>query len=1105
VLACPRCGQENPLGFRFCGACAAPLSPEATARREERKVVTVLFADLVGFTARAERLDPEDVRALLVPYFVHLRGELERYGGTVEKFIGDAVMALFGAPIAHEDDPERAVRAALAIRDWIVEEEPELQVRIAVNTGEALVALGARPNEGELTAAGDVVNTAARMQAAAPVNGILVGDQAYRATAHAIEFRATAPIEAKGKSGQIVVWEAVAARARFGVDVVQMGAPLVGRSRELDLLADMLARVRAERSPQLATIVGVPGIGKSRLVYELWQLVDADPDLISWRQGRSLPYGDGVTYWALAEMVKAQAGVLETDSGELVEEKLREAVIGLDDEEWLAAHLRPLLGIEVDGDAGSTRRADSFAAWRRFFEGLAEQGPLVLVFEDLHWADDDLLDFVDHLIDRTSGVPILVVCTARPELLERRQGWGGGKPNAATVSLSPLSDDDTAQLVAALVEPGALSEVTRTSLIARAGGNPLYAEQFAHMIQEARAGELAVPETVQGIIAARLDSLPPEEKALLQDASVVGKVFWVGAIATIGSEARDLIEERLHALGRKEFVRHERRSTVAGEAQYTFRHVLIRDVAYGQIPRSARAAKHTRAAEWIGSLPRVEDHAEMLAHHYTEALALARASGRPTADLEAHARRALRDAGDRAFGLNALAPAARFYEAALEHWPKDDPGYPSLAVALGRSRADDPTLSDALLEEAHEGFLQQGDRAGAALAQALLAGNSWARGGRERVRRHSELALELIGDEPSSQAKSFVLSVVARYAMLAGEYGEAVSVGAEAMQMAKEHGRRELEARNLNTIGMARAAAGDIGGIEDIERSIELAVRANSLHEHYVGLVNLSSSVAQYGDLRRAESVMEQASGVAVSSGIDANVRWDRMEQAGHAYFRGDWDETEHIVGEARAELETRSEHYLESLLCDFGSRIRRARGDLDGALALTGRQLELVRRIGDPQVRDPGLANRAHALLAAGQPEAAAALVDELLDAWRVRLEVAGIVAPLDAAWVLRAVGREEELLGLLDAAIASSLWFEAAADVLRGDLVAAADCLHRIGSLPDEAFARQRAAEQLFADGRGEEGGEQLRRALEFWRSVGATAYLREGEALLGAATSA
>src|SRR2546428_5609816 len=382
MKACAKCGHENQDGARFCSNCGAALGEDLA--REERKVVTVLFADLVGFTARAEAMDPEDVRAVLAPYHARLRTELESYGGTVEKFIGDAVVALFGAPVAHEDDPERAVRAALAIRDWIVEQAQDLQVRIAVTTGEALVTLDARPSEGEGMAAGDVVNTAARLQTAAPPNGVLVGDTTRLATRDAIEYRESASVEAKGKAAPIRVWEAVQARSRFGVDVSQRArSPLIGRDRELGLLVSTLKRVLEERSPQLVTLVGVPGIGKSRLVFELFEHVDADPNLlVTWRQGRSLPYGEGVAYWALAEMVKSHAGILEGDPADKAGRKLRRAVEEVVEDEaegqWVLDRLSPLVGLSA-GEGGGE---EAFTPWRRFLEALAERRPLVLVFED---------------------------------------------------------------------------------------------------------------------------------------------------------------------------------------------------------------------------------------------------------------------------------------------------------------------------------------------------------------------------------------------------------------------------------------------------------------------------------------------------------------------------------------------------------------------------------------------------------------------------------------------------------------------------------------------------------------------------------------------------
>ena len=400
-----------------------------------------------------------------------------------------------------------------------------------MNTGEALVTLDARPAEGEGMVAGDVVNTAARLQSGAPVDGILVGEGTYRATAHAIEYTEAEPLVAKGKSEPIAAWEAVAARSRFGSDLEQAPpAALVGRADEMGLLRDTLARARRERAPQLLTLVGVPGIGKSRLVTELFRIADDDPDLITWRQGRCLPYGEGISFWALGEMVKAQAGVLEGDSTEEAAAKLEAAVRTLlpeaDEATWVIGHLRPLLGLGGDARAGAEGRGETFAAWRRFLEGVAEHRPTVLVFEDLHWADDGLLDFVDGLVDRASGVPLLVVCSARPELLARRPGWGGGKANAVTLSLSALSDEDTTRLIGELLAQAVLPAEMQQTLIRRAEGNPLFAEEYIRMLRDRGLlrregdvwrldqGAVDVPETVQGIIAARLDALTAEEKTL---------------------------------------------------------------------------------------------------------------------------------------------------------------------------------------------------------------------------------------------------------------------------------------------------------------------------------------------------------------------------------------------------------------------------------------------------------------------------------------------------------------------------------------------------------------------------------------------------------------
>jgi class 3 adenylate cyclase len=1065
-------------------------------------VVTVLFADLVGFTARAERLDPEDVRALLSPYHAHLRSELERFGGTVEKFIGDAVMALFGAPIGHEDDPERAVRAALAIRDWAAEQSEELQVRIAVNTGEALITLGARPSEGEAMVAGDVVNTAARMQAAAPLNGVLVGEQAYRATAQAIDYREAEPVVGKGKREPIRAWEALQARSRLGVDVAQRAvAPLVGRGRELELLVSTLARVREERSPQLVTLVGVPGIGKSRLVFELFRAVEEDVALVRWRQGRSLPYGDGVTFWALAEIVKAQAGILENDTPERTEEKLGRAVaqVGADASEaqWLERHLRPLAGLAEEGVASAE---EGFAAWRRFLEALAEERPLVLVFEDLHWADDALLDFVDRLVERTTGVPLLVLGTARPELLQRRTGWGGGKPNALTISLPPLTDEETTRLVGALLERPLLEAQTQEALLARAGGNPLYAEQYARILLE-RGDVLELPETVQAIIAARLDALSEDEKRLLQDAAVVGKVFWLGAVEAVDGVTRRQAEDLLYALERKEFVQRSHSSSVASESEYVFRHLLIRDIAYGQIPRAARSHKHQRAAAWIESLGRPEDQAETLAYHYLQALELAEAAGLDTAALGESARNALRDAGDRAAALYAADAAERFYDAALRLWPEDDAERADLlfrrAVPVGHHvGGGDPER----LAEARDALLAAGDNARAAEAEMLISQSFWIQGRRDLSDEHSERAATLLGNTPPSRSGVWVLARRATRASLKGEHARGVEIALEARAMSEQLGWDEGLSEALNLLGMQRVYMGDRSGVEDLERSIELAATGDA--GDLARVINgLAVAHQVLGDLEPAYQARLESLRAAERIGSDSLLLWYQGVLADHRYRRGEWDEALAMADDFLTAVEAGSPHVIAWQVFAVRAELRLAKGDADGAIADAEAALAAGRANAEVQAVYFVLAAGAHVFSIASGRERALAVARELLESLRrgIDMQFAVINLPLFASAAVR-LGLGEELADALGGHPATR-WTEAVRAYVSGDFVGAAEILHRIGSKPDAAEARLRAAERLVAEGHRAEADEQLQQALEFYRSVGATPYVRECEALLAA----
>lgn len=1095
MVVCAECGRENPPDARFCSHCGSPLVVAAPRGREERKVVSVLFADLVGFTSASEQLDPEDVRATLTPYYARLRNELVRHGGTVEKFIGDAVMAVFGAPVAHEDDPERAVRSAFAIRDAIA--EGPLQVRIAVTTGEALVSLDARASEGEGMVAGDVVNTAARLQSAAPVNGVLVDETTYRATRQNIRYDEAAPVVAKGKAEPVPAWVAVEARSRYGIDVVQTGADLVGRQREVHLLTDALARVRAERSLQLVTLVGVPGIGKSRLVYELSRVVEDDPSLVGWRQGRSLPYGDGVTYWALAEMVKAQAGILDTDSASEASAKLAAAVAELGEPDRLLESLRPLVGLGPAPSSALTegsdeQRAERFAAWRHFFEALADRRPTVLVFEDLHWADTALLDFVDHLVDWATGVPLLVVCTARPELLERRPGWGGGKPNALTLSISPLSDDDTARLLTQLLD----RTVMPASLLLKAGGNPLYAEQFARLLSESGRDVTAVPENVQGIIAARLDGLPLLEKELLQEAAVFGKVFWLGAV----SSDRAVGERLLHSLERKEFVRRQRASSVGGEQEYAFRHLLVRDVAYGQIPRLPRAERHTRAAEWIESLGRREESAEMLAHHYLEALRLLRASGRQVpASLTDSSRLAARDAGQRALALAAFPSARRWFEAAFELWPSDDPDRFDLALAYARSRFDDTTLPDSVLLDACSGFLAQGNIDGAAQALMLLGSTSWVRGDRDVAFGHLDRAESLLADQPPSAAKANVLQRLARFAVLADDMDRAIEEGTESLDLAVRFGLDDMRARNLNTLGMARVHKGDLGGFDQLQEALDLAHEVRSPDEA-IAAGNIAWLKADVGDLRTAWEMHQKAVQIAGRRGLDASIRWYKAERVYYDYWRGSWDEALTLADTFIAEVQAGRGHYMETYCRFLRAAIRVARGDVSGALSDAARASEVARRGKDPQVLHPALAFEARLLASVGEVADASAVADELLSAWGKR-GVRAQSESVDGAWALYDLGRSADLLEYLDRARVQTPWHTAARAIAHSDFGAAASTYGEIGTIPDQAYAHLRAATSLSAAGDHAAATTHLRTALPLFASLGATAYTAQAESLLTA----
>jgi len=658
---CPACGQVNPEVARFCLACGTPLAA-ADPPGVERRIVTVIFVDLVGFTARAERLDPEEVQAVLAPYHDRVRREIESFGGVVEKFIGDAVMGLFGATFAHGDDAERAVRAALVVRDSVGElAGGDLQIRIAVNTGEAVVSRGARPELGESMVAGDVVNTTARLQAAAPVNGIVVGAETYRETRAMIEYQPTEAVVAKGKERPVEAWIAVRALTAAG-DRPLSGATIVGRDSELSILRSFWERALNDNLPHLVSIFGPAGLGKSTLAVEFARIATESGARVV--HGRSLPYRESGTYGSLASQLMQLCHVFYSDPAPMVADKLRARTAELladgdADPNVVAGHLGVIVGIDAGGEASD--RDTLFASARQFIEGAAREQPTVLVFEDIHWADANMLDLIETLATRVRGLPLLLLTLSRPELHDTRPHWASGISAYTALTLEPLGEQHARALAARrLVDIARVDEVIRV-----AEGNPLFIEQLAATIDEIASG--ALPTSVRALLAARIDALPRAERALLIDAAVVGKVFWQGALDAMGAGNGD-VPQLLEQLERRDLVRREPASMLEGQQQFAFTHVLIRDVAYDLLPRADRARRHALVAEFFeGTTGTSREAIGALARHW-------------------------RNAGDHERAVKQLVRAA---EQAERGWAKDHAAFLYLE-ALGLVPADDVEQTNAL-------------------------------------------------------------------------------------------------------------------------------------------------------------------------------------------------------------------------------------------------------------------------------------------------------------------------------------------------------------------------------------------------------------------------
>ena len=703
AVVCSACGAANQPGQKFCGECGTPLQATPAARDDgsatpatpaaERRLVSVLFVDLVGFTTLSESRDSEDTRELLTRYFDLSRTLITRYGGTIEKFIGDAVMAVWGTPVATETDGERAVRAALDLVASVPDLDPALQARAGVLTGEAAVTIGA---EGQGMVAGDLVNTAARIQSAAEPGTVLVGEVTRRSTEQAIVYESAGEQALKGKSEPVALWRALRVVSGLSGQLKSEGleAPFVGRERELKLCKELFHGCAEERRAHLVSVTGIAGIGKSRLAWEFYKYFDGIVEQVYWHRGRCLAYGEGVTYWALADMVRMRCRIGEDEQPESAREKLKATLAehfpDPDERSFVEPRLAQLLGL--DGAATGDRQ-DLFAAWRLFFERLADTFPTVLAFEDMQWADTSLLDFVESLLEWSRNYPIYVITLARPELQERRPGWGAGQRNFTSLYLEPLSRKAMEQLLEGLV-PG-LPESLRDQILARAQGVPLYAVETVRMLLDrgllAQEGPvykptgeietLEVPETLHALIAARLDGVSPEERRLLQDGAVLGKTFTVQALAALSSTASEHLDPLLASLVRKEVlgVQSDPRSPERG--QYGFLQDLVRHVAYETLSKRERKNRHLAAADHLQTAFADEDEvAEVLASHYVAAFdAAADAADAPL--IRAKAREMLARAGDRAGSLGAPEEARRYYEQAAD-------------------LADEPLLEAALLEQA---------------------------------------------------------------------------------------------------------------------------------------------------------------------------------------------------------------------------------------------------------------------------------------------------------------------------------------------------------------------------------------------------------------------
>jgi class 3 adenylate cyclase/tetratricopeptide (TPR) repeat protein len=1090
VLArCASCGAELPAGAKFCPSCGTPVAEAAAVAPrapipvapEERRVVTILFVDLVGFTERSDEADPEDVRRTLVPFHERAKEQIERFGGTLDKFIGDAAMGVFGAPIAHEDDPARAVRSGLAIVDAMEElraSDPGLAVRVAVNTGEALVSFGLGPQVGEAVA-GDVVNTASRMQALAPRNSVVMGESTLRAIRGRFDHVALPPARVKGKSELLRVWRVLGERAERPADVAP--TTFVGRDDELRLLQGLFDRAVRLSTLQVVTVVGEPGIGKTRLVDEFRSRTGSDAE---WVTGRCVPYGATVTFEPVAEMVRAIAGIDAVEDSERAAEKLGAFVGGFEpdpaEREWVVSRLEPVLGMDTADGTTSVLPGEIAEALRTIVAAAARDRPVVVRFEDLQWAEPVLLEVVDAFAELVSRRPCLLVCTARPELFERHPGWGTGRANATTIGLPELARDETDRLLTSLLAQTVVPSPGRDSLLERAGGNPLYAVEFARMLGEQSPDErlpAAMPETVQAVIAARLDAIPAGLGTLVQDASVVGTAFWPGALAALGGADVDDVRAAIEQVVRRGLVERAPSSSIEGEPEYEFTHALIREVAYRRMPRARRAARHLAAGRWLEAAyaEHTAERAESLARHYAEAAELSDAPGAEGFAREARvpAVRWLLVAGERASRID---PASAFAlcERALR---LVEPGTREHVEALWRSafagrrsgRIDAPeTLRryEAALEVAR------------ALDDPLLVGPSLVRiaaqaaalGEMSRSRELLADAIEVLEAQGPGPELAHAYAAWAEKEMFAGRVQESRESADRALAMLRDHPQDEISVMALHIRGDARCSSGDAGGLDDLREALRIAQSNGNAadvvtSENYLGdwMYALQGPAASM-------PFFDHALAAAERRGVVSQSLWTKAGALSVLFDMGDWDRALAWCDDLVSMGPERSDRAVYTVGVVMRARIELLRGHRDAA----GDPADLVRMAGlveDLQVLTPALV--AAALVAASDGDAASArgFVEEFAEATR------------DAA----AEYRESQLAPVCRVAVASD-----AVDVARRLFEES-----RGASLRDALHVRSARAILAEADGAAE-AADLYAGVAEAWNSFGNV--LEEAVALLG-----